>query len=445
MAPWLAALLALALALAAACSGGDASTPTATPTTPVVSTATPEATPAVTATRPAVATRPFPPEAAQQLQEILNRTAEIRGLQPRGEVDMKLIGREDAATYLRAAIKDMDRRVIALHEEVYGLLGLIPEDADLLQLEIDLLQALVLGFYDPDVKAFFVLEDLGATSAASRSTAAHELTHALQDQYYDLNAISARLEKDWDATAAFIDLVEGDARATENTYTSRFFTGGDFAEMLRTFARLPASTVNIPQVVRRELDTPYTDGLRFVQAVSSRLPQGVDALFARLPTTTSQILHPEKYLDGVGARPVDLLSLEVALGPGWRTLGQSNLGEFTVQSLLLLGLSDGGRVRAAAAGWAGDQWLLYGKDDGARVLQYTVMWDDAGQARELWSALVASLGGREAGGLAVSGDSLVWRSDGKVTRAALVGDTVTLVVSNREEASLAAAGALGLP
>ena len=49
------------------------------------------------------------------------------------------------------------------------------------------------------------------------------------------------------------------------------------------------------------------------------------------------------------------------------------------------------------------------------------------------------------GGLTVSGDSLAWRSGGRVTRAALVGDTVTLVVSNREEASLAAARALGLP
>ena len=85
------------------------------------------------------------------------------------------------------------------------------------------------------------------------------------------------------------------------------------------------------------------------------LANGVADVWAALPTTTEQILHPEKYLAGEGALPVSLPPLTPALGAGWRSLLGSSFGEFSLQNLLLLGLAaDRVLVQRAAAGWGGD-------------------------------------------------------------------------------------------
>ncbi len=442
---WL--LLALVVSMGVACSGDGGSSPgstsTAEPTVVTTATVQPSAT---TEPTPAVVTgaRPFPADALQEIQLVFDRTAQIRGLQPKKPVEPFLIGRNAGADYIISTIKDRDRRILSLQQEVYGLLGLIPEDSDILQLQIRLLRQLVLGFYDPDRKQFFNIEDMGVTSAVSRSTAAHEFVHALQDQYYDINARVDANERDWDAMAAFTDVLEGDARLTENQYTTRFFTGADFAEMLRAFSSLPVDRSGIPQVIDRELNTPYTDGLRFVQTVAPRLPKGVDSIFEKLPRSTAEILHPERYLAGKTPRPVELRPLVDTLGGGWRVMGDSTMGEFTLQSFLLLGLGESA-TREAAAGWAGDHWSLYGRDDGARLWQYTVVFDDTDEARGFWSGLQASLRGRRAANLQVVGDSLTWAFAGRTIRAAVAGDGVTMVVSNRDDVAKSAATALGMP
>ncbi len=447
-------LAALALAAGLACGGSSPSVAPA-PTSGASATAVAPTQAAATVTTPAITPTPkvavgakdFPADQAQVLQQIFDRTSDLRGLAAKGPVAMKLINRNDAANYLITTIKEDDKKIIALHQEVYRLLGLIPEDGDILQLQVALLKALVLGFYDPDVKTLFVIEDLGATSAVSRSTVAHELTHALQDQYYDINAVEKRVQNDWDAESAYTDVLEGDARNSENAYTGRFFSQSDFAEQLRSFATLPSPGVTIPDAIRRELDTPYTDGLRFVRNVSPRLQNGVDSLFTNLPKTTEQILHPQKYIDGEGPKVVDLKPVQDALGPGWREMGSSTLGEFTWQNILLLGVSDLRSAQNGADGWGGDRWNLYGRDDGGRLMEIGVSWDSVDQAKKFWSAFVGSLNGRSGGRLRADPNaaSVSWDQGGKQWRAAIAGDTVTILVSNNAAATRAAAAVLGLP
>jgi hypothetical protein len=377
---------------------------------------------------------------------LLERTAQLRGLAPKAEVPAFLISRDDTVTYLLSTIEPDDRDSIALHQEVYRLLGLIPDDGDLLKFQVELLKGAVLGFYDPDVKALFVLDDLGLSSPVTRLTLVHEYTHALQDEYYDINGHDVALRNDWDAEDAFTDTIEGDARSME----TKFLTPNANIPLSR-FCNDASFTINegsnIPAIIQRELNTPYTDGLCFMRTVAPKLPEGDDSILKSLPATTAQVLHPEKYLAGEGPRPVELPDLVGLLGPDWKQMGASTLGEFTMQNLLLLGVSDVDTVKKAAAGWGGDRWQLYGRGDGARLIEVRIAWDSPADASEFWQAFVASLNKRSNNRLAADAKSptVVWDQSRKTLHAALAGDTVTFEVATDAGAAKTAAGVLGVP
>jgi hypothetical protein len=377
---------------------------------------------------------------------LVQRTADLRGLQPTTELEMRLIGRQETADYLEGTLDAGDREILARRQEIYRLLGLIPDDADLLQLQISLLRGLVLGFYDPDVKALFVLEDLGLSSLVTRTTLVHEIVHALQDQHYDLNAVDLRIRDDWDRSMAYTDLVEGDARGVETEFISPS-AAATAALNCNDSSFAVNRNSNIPVVVQRELQAPYSDGRCFIATVAERLPSGVDSIFEEPPAGTEQVLHPEKYLEGEDPRLVDLRALDRDLGPGWRSLYSGTIGEFGLQNLLLLGVSDTATVKRAAAGWGGDRWALYGRDDGARLLHFATAWDSEGEAREFWETFLRSLASRSDGAVSASASqrSVSWRDGDETLRASIDGDSVTLLVGTDAAAVDAASSALGLP
>ncbi len=441
----LAALLPL---LALACSATDAPrpTPTGTPAATAEPTAT-EAratgTAAPTAT-PVAAGQPFSPEQAQRGREILDRVAQIRDTPQRGAVAMNLIGRREAIELYRAGFDEADLEAVALQEEVYSLLGLIPDDTDLLDTFLVLLGLSIAAFYDPDVKAFYLLDDLGGIdSAASETTIVHELVHALQDQHHDLNALGEALEADWDATRAFASLLEGDAVQTETAYFGRALRSRPTCFAVPP----PRRFLGLPSVVIRELDTWYNDGLCFVEAVLPSVGGRTHGLYADLPATTEQILHPDKYLAGEAALPVTLAPLAESLGAGWRERGRSTLGEFGLQNLLLLGLDDRDSVARAAAGWGGDGWVLYERED-ARLIQVVTAWDSAVEAAEFWQALAASLTDRDESDVRIDAAALNLSGSvaGKAWRAALSdANEVIFVVSSEAASADRVAAGLGLP
>jgi hypothetical protein len=369
----------------------------------------------------------------------------IRGLQPAGPIDVRVISRRVVAEYLRGSFDIGERRRAAdLRQDVYTLLGLIPANVNLLQTALDAYaQPFVLAFYDPDARAIFLFEEqIGSGSAYTNYVLSHEFVHALQDQHYDLNAIGDGDLFDWDASFAFSALVEGDARLIDTTYLRQEITGADALSLLRSLAGLPALDPNkYPPVLIREISWPYEAGAAFISSNAPRTG-GIAGIYRARPRTTEQIIHPEKYAAGEGARPVNLQPL--ALGPGWREIGSANLGEFSWQNFLLAGLSDGSAVTRAAAGWGGDRFVLYGLDGGPRLLHLKVVWDSTADAHEFWSSFVASMQNR-GGNLQLGEGNLTWRSGARGLRAALAGDAVTLLAANDSAALTAASAAIGLP
>jgi len=381
----------------------------------------------------------------------LQRIGEVRNSSPKQSVDMFVLTREQArAYYSRPAGAQPSEGAAAgtdLKQEVYELLGMVPPRTqtgrDLKQQQVDNLIALITGFYEPDLNALYLLETLngGLYGGLARSTIVHELTHALQYQYADIAAAERQRARSWDATTALLDVIEGDAVNTENLVLG-YSTRSTYRQPV-CFSIPAPQRQGTPFVVERELDTWYEDGLCFVQAASRQLPDGVAGIFERLPETTEQVLHPEKYLANEGAKPARPAPIAGALGPGWRELGGNTFGEFGLQNLLLTGLvSDRAGVQAAAAGWGGDAFVLYG-NGASRLFHAETAWDSDDDAREFFAALSRSLARRGAALAPASEASFVAGLAGAEWRAWLRGDAVTLLVGDDAAALDAAAAALG--
>jgi len=174
-----------------------------------------------------------------------------------------------------------------------------------------------------------------------------------------------------------------------------------------------------PAVLRRELTAPYLLGPTFLLrgdatqwGVGEYPVEDVDRVYANPPSSSEQILHPEKYWDETDRdepRTVDLGDAGRVLGKRWRRVMHGTLGEITIGAMVDAPTPGGldaaptgaSWTNAAAAGWGGDAWELWEHGDSAVVLLGTV-WDTPGDAREFAQALPAGDNLRHA----ISGDAV---------------------------------------
>ena len=108
------------------------------------------------------------------------------------------------------------------------------------------------------------------------------------------------------------------------------------------------------------------------------------SMFEQVPVSTAQILHPEKYQANRKPQPTDLSGRKAALGklPGVKLLMESALGEYYIQAILSQGVKeDAGRVREAAAGWAGETILVFQNGHG-KFFVWDTLWDTPKDADE---------------------------------------------------------------
>ncbi len=293
----------------------------------------------------------------------------------------------------------------------YKAFGFVPPQLDSTALMTAMLTEEVAGFYDPDHKRMvLIVEDapskppswlgslLGAKQAFNKdeqkTTLAHELTHALQDQLYDLNAMEKGIEKDDDMLLAFSALVEGDATLLMFAESSdeQDITKMDPVAMRATFNIMSwmmplaggKTFRSAPAIFRDSLTFPYFQGMLFVLAVAGEGGwDGVHQVFSNPPRSTEQILHPDKYLHEIDL-PQEVMLPDVTdlLPPEWKKLGGNCLGE--LQTGILLKRVPGGS--AAAAGWDGDRYEVFRNADGKLGLVYASVWDSVEDAKEFATA-----------------------------------------------------------
>lgn len=376
-------------ATASATTGASQGTqPTNTPDAPP--------SPGSTAT-PAVPGTPGPsidPALAQQIDAVLAQVPQIRQLEPLADVPYEFISREQFRDDLiELQFEEVPEERLRAEERALKRLGLLPDDADLLQLLVDLYGGQVAAFYRPDTKRFYIIERDAPFGPGDRIIVAHEYTHALQDQHFDLDGTRVKDLSQGDAALGQLGAIEGDATLTMQQWMLENLTLQEQIEaFLESIGQLNDPTLaNMPPVLRRQLEFPYAEGFSFIQEIHNL--GGFDAVNATLrdaiPASTEQILHPEKYTADEEPVHVTPPGAFVTL-LNWRNVYEQTMGELIMQVWAagddtppetIPGLPMAWPHAEVASGWGGDRLVMFESDDRWAIVWRTA-WDSVADASE---------------------------------------------------------------
>ena len=278
-------------------------------------------------------------------------------------------------------------------EEAYKLFGLLPDSMDLRRFLLELLTEQIVGYYDPAQKTLYVVED--APRDLAGVTVTHELIHALQDQYVNLDSIQ-KATGNSDRQAAAQAVLEGQATYEQMSV----MVGGDLAsrlpggwESVRETIRQAQSSMPIfasaPMAIQETLLFPYLSGAEFVRRFESRRP-GASPL-DDLPISTEQVLFESAYFGEERDVPTPVL-LPRSARSGTDD-HEETLGEFGTRLLLYEHLDDRATAVGAARGWDGDRYRVLRAGDGRGIVWVTV-WDSALDAAQFVDALGQAVGRR---------------------------------------------------
>src|SRR3954468_536804 len=189
-----------------------------------------------------------------------------------------------------------ERRSLARVTAQLRALGLVTGSPDLREQAATAQGASALAFYDPKSKEVFV-RGTGPLDPAHKVTLAHELTHVLQDQAFDLQSLERKVDHARDqAPEALRAIIEGDAVRVENKYRDSLpeadRTRADDATAAET-NRAEAESKAVPAIIQLELATPYVFGPVLLQMLTSRRGNSeVDRAFHRSPFTQRLFVDP---------------------------------------------------------------------------------------------------------------------------------------------------------
>ena len=301
------------------------------------------------------------------------------------------------------------RRLLAGQERVYKRLGLVPDSVDVGTLLRALLEEQIIGYYDPATKVLYVVDDV--KPELLEVTITHELVHALQDQYVNIDSIQ-RGTDNADRQVAAQAILEGQAvyaqlRASLGE-TGMRLGGWERARIAMRDAQdgMPIFA-SAPMVLRESLLFPYTGGADFMHRFTLRRPD--DDVLADLPVSTRQLLNDAAYF-GPEEAPLAPAARDVPVrvtlpAPARGTVAFSNVfGEFETRLILFQFVNNEVQAGRAAQGVLGDRYALIDLPEGD-ALVWASVWDSTVEAAQFVDAFTAwlkkrypGIGTRDAGG-----------------------------------------------
>ena len=280
------------------------------------------------------------------------------------------------------------RKYLNSQGKILETMGAIPKGTDLPSAVKDFATSQVIGYYDPATKELVFLGGREPTTM-DMLILAHELTHALDDQHFDLTKLlTPEMQCHDEAGSAVQGVAEGSAMWFGTRAVGSSLTPAQLSRLQKQVGKMVGKSQvpeSVPEFVVGMEEWPYFAGMQFVGYLESR--GGVDAVneaFAHPPTTTEQIIHPSKYPDEL-PRQMDIPDLGPKLGQGWKDLVAAEVGEAWIDVYLGLHL-DKGKADSAAAGWDGGLYRAWTDGDAIAVLLSSA-WDTDKDAQEFESAM----------------------------------------------------------
>jgi hypothetical protein len=374
---------------------------------------------------------------AREVAEAIPRIEQSTGLKFKTPPKLEIRTKDQVRAFL---LKQFDEATpasqLAGEEKTYKLLGLIPDTMNLRDFFVRVLSEQVVGYYDPKAKTLYVVQ--GADEQVVGITITHELVHALQDQYVNLDSIQKSGASN-DHLAAAQALIEGEAQFEQIS----IMLGGP--EQIET--RLPGAWDRVreeirnrqgempvfataPMVIQESLLFPYLSGAEFVRRVKEK--RGNHDPFRDVPRSTEQVLHPPLFLS---TPPDDPTAVTLPAPRVGTKVYENDMGEFGARLIVYAYLKDPQTAQRAAAGWDGDRFMIV--ERGAeRGFVWAIVWDSPVDAGEFTDAMVRATMRRTGAPQRSVGAGVSYTANGRTIsiQPVSIGDRPLVVYSNVPEA-----------
>ena len=370
---------------------------------------------------------------AKEVSEAVPRIEKAVGLTFKSPPKVERRSKDDVRNFLMAKFNEsMPAAEISGIERTYRRFGLISDSLQLRPFMLELLTEQIAGYYDPATKVLYVVD--GGDPTLTNVTITHELVHALQDQYLNLDSIQ-KVTGDNDRQVAAQAVIEGQATYAQlkamlgaNSLSAKLPGGWDrIRDMIRDGQSGMAVFSSAPMIIQETLIFPYLSGAEFMRKFDEMRPGKVP--FDSMPVSTEQIVHSTSYFERVD-QPTKVTLPE--LGGGAKAVYSNNLGEFETRLFLFQHLQDQNSAIRGAAGWDGDRFALFDTNGGDGIAWVTA-WDskiDAGEFFDLMDTLILKRY-RNAKPKSATSDARVYEVEGRtlrVTTAEVNGRPVVLYV-----------------
>lgn len=298
-----------------------------------------------------------------------------RGLKFKHKVKVTLLSTPKFVAKLKSLQGKDDAADAEKLRATFSALGLIPASTDLLKAFKAAYDQGTIGFYDFKSKQLYV-RGTKATPGV-QAVLAHELTHALDDQWFGLHRPG--LDKsNQELGLAFTALSEGDAERTRTAFEAKLSSADKAAA---TKEENSGGTPKVPQIVLQIIGFPYAAGPDFIDALVKH--GGIAALnsaFRKPPVSSEQILIPDRYFGHDVPKHVDYPHADGTV------IDKGDLGLIGLFLTLSqqLGQND---AATGVRGWGGDEYVVWKASSGRYCLRDSVVMDDPDSTAALHTAL----------------------------------------------------------
>jgi hypothetical protein len=263
----------------------------------------------------------------------------------------------------------VDDEEIQVEENIYKALFMISQDVNLTEIELQWTGMFHAAKWKG--KIYVVEEKFDVTNEfKATSTFVHELTHITQDNY------SLPQRTTFDGSKSLSSLKEGDATLMADTFKNDGVVPSP-AEITKS------SSSSLPEAIDKLNRFVYRYGVEFVKALydyDNGSWDGVNEAYENLPSTTEQIIHPEKYFAREDALPVEVSTIT----GDWSLTMTDCFGEYYILVMLdnWLPIEN---AELVAEGWGGDVFNYYESGDDF-LFTWDIVWDSNEDANEFYGA-----------------------------------------------------------
>jgi hypothetical protein len=297
-------------------------------------------------------------ELFRSVDEILKFASDDTALPIKHDVKRRLATRDQVQSYLEKSMKDdKDAKRLERSSAVLKKFGLLPRDFDLGHFLVAMLREQVAGYYDVKTKTVNLLNWVDVEG--QKPVLAHELTHALQDQSFNIDkwmkGSSDKADNKRDGPTP------EDIKNDEETSARQAIIEGQAMVVLMDYSLAPQgkTTLNSPQIVaaleqgmlegtkdspkfrdapmflKEELTFPYRYGLDFTLALEKA--GGKELAYAGAfkdpPKTSREIMEPQTYLTHEKLEPMKMIDMEKDFKT-YEPFDIGAMGEFDVDVLV---------------------------------------------------------------------------------------------------------------